>query len=434
MENTTEKEIELVWRGKKDAIAEAQKPSTGAFNDVPEESVNPDTTRNLYIEADNIDALRFLREKGERFEIIYIDPPYNTGKDITYKNNFPHPFWCSMIFARLLIARQLLTDDGFIAIAIDDREMHRLRSIAGEVFGDKNFLGTIITRMSPGGRYHGNVNPEHEYHFLFAKDISQLVPLAFERKNENEMKSFLQLKHDRGQRPLRWYPLLEKDGKISTVTAEEFAKIYDHEEQRFNDDYMEELRKKYTAQGFRFILPFTDDGRAVIWKRLHGRTIDECKEFTIKNGKVLYPQPKKETPLSIWYGPTYSNTVYGTKRVADILDVKKSSAFDFPKSIYTVMDIISLHENKNARVLDFFGGSGTTAHAAWKQNIADGGNRRFVLAQIPAECDEEKTGFKNICEISKEYLRRAGAIEMRKSRVVGDGKLDAGFKVVRHVR
>ena len=446
------------WVGKKAARAEAYRKIDKTLRPCVEESLNFDTTENLYIEGDNLEVLKLLQQSYlHKVKMIYIDPPYNTGRNFIYKNNFMmdaadynaqtdifddegnknfventetnprfHSDWCSMIYSRLLLARNLLTDDGVIFIAIDDNELFNLKKICDEVFGESNFVGTIVTKCNPQGRNKNNIDPVHEYHLVFAKSILDMPLLKLKKSDADGYRSLMRsgTNSRKIERPYRFYPILAKEEKVFMIEKAEYEKIYSPDV-GFNENFIEELRKKYESEGFKFILPLSKDGEEKVWQRTFDRVSAECSSYICKGNKIEIPEEIERTPISLWTDDKYSNVSNGTNYLKTLFEGQ--TPFSFPKSIYTVKDIISLISKTDDIILDFVSGSGTTAHAVMALNTEDGGRRKFIMVQLPEKCAEKseayKAGYKNICEIGKERIRRAGA------KITAE--VDTGFRVLK---
>lgn len=454
---------DFTWVGKKRAMIEACKPIRKTLRPCREESVDWENTQNLYIEGDNLDVLKLLQESYlNKVKMIYIDPPYNTGNNLIYKNNFStneldydvdsgivddngnrlvvnskfngrfHSDWCSIIYSVLMIARSMLTQDGYISIAMDDNELFSLKMMTDEVFGEQNFIGTLVTRCNPQGRNKNNLDPVHEYHLLYAKDILSMPCFKIKKSKDYMDYRFLMrsgTNSRRFERPLRFYPILVKDGKISMISKDEYMNIY-AKKSCFNEEYLEKLRIKYETLGYQFILPISKDGEEKVWQRTFDRVSEECSKYIYEKGQIKIPPEDTRTPTSLWSDDIYSNVQNGTNKLKELFDGK--TMFDFSKSIFTVKDIVSLNTSSEDIVLDFFSGSATTAHAVMQLNAEDGGKRKFIMVQLPEVCDEKseayKAGYKNICEIGKERIRRAGKKIVEES---GKKDLDIGFRVLK---
>lgn len=456
---------DFTWVGKNAARAEAYRKINKTLRPCVEESKNFDTTENLYIEGDNLEVLKLLQQSYlHKVKMIYIDPPYNTGRNLIYINYFTmdaeeygegiglfddegnknflensvtnprfHSDWCSMIYSRLLLARNLLTDDGVIFIAIDDSELFNLKKICDEVFGSSNFVGTIVTKCNPQGRNKKNIDPVHEYHLVFAKSIIDMPLLKLKKIDADGYRSLMRsgTNSRKFERPYRFYPMLAKGEKVFTIEKSEYEKIYSPEV-GFNENFIEELREKYESQGFKFILPISRDGEEKVWQRTFDRVSAECSNYICNGNKIEIPEEVERTPISLWAEDKYSNVSNGTNLLKTIFSGQ--TPFSFPKSLYTVKDMISLISNDDEIILDFFSGSGTTAHAVMALNAEDGGKRKFILVQLPEECAETseayKAGYKNICEIGKERIRRAGEKIKAESPLTTEN-LDVGFRVLK---
>ena len=459
---------QFTWPEKRKAILNANAPISKTLRPCREESLNFDETENLYIEGDNLEVLKLLQETYlGKVKMIYIDPPYNTGNNILYKNDFKisnsdymeisnqkddignnlflnletngrfHTDWLNIMYPRLKLARNLLKEDGYLVIAIDDNELYNLKKILDEIYGEQNYIGTIVTRCNPQGRNKNNIDPVHEYHLVYSKNFLELPLLKIEKTNVNE-NEYRNLRRSgtnsrKNERPYRFFPMLAKDGKVEIIPENEYKNIYANN-LYFNEDYIEELRNKYERKGYQFILPIASNGEEKVWQREYYRVIKEYNSYIVEGGQVKVPVDLNRTPISLWAEDIYSNVSNGTNRLKKIFDNK--SIFDFSKSIFTIRNLISLNSQKDDVILDFFSGSATTAHAVMQLNAEDGGNRKFIMVQLPEETDEKseayKVGYKNICEIGKERIRRAGKkiLEDNKDKD-GIENLDIGFRVLK---
>lgn len=452
---------EFTWVGKKASIVEANKPIRKTLRPCKEDSVNWDTTENLYIEGDNLDVLKLLQESYlGKIKMIYIDPPYNTGNDIIYKNDYSiaqeeyddevskdeednyyfvnsetngrfHSAWLSMMYSRIKLARNLISEDGFFAIAIDHNEVFNLGVVCDEIFGFNNRIGVISVVHKPEGRNQAKyIGPSNEFMYIYIKDNSKakIRHVAIDKeqismfdmtddKGSYKLKNFIRLADGkyatREAKPDFWYPIfVSKD--LTSVSVEPMVEAIS-------------------------IYPVTDTGVERTWKT----TKDTCQQRIKKgdiaaireNGKILICEKMRENQVikTHWIDKRYHGFHYGTKVLDDLLGVK---SFDFPKSIYLMMDIFKLFTEKDDIIFDFFSGSATSAHAIMQLNAEDNNNRRFILAQIPATCDCKspayKSGYKTICEIGKERIRRAGQkILSENEGKEGIENLDIGFRVLK---
>ena len=459
---------QFTWPNKREAILAANAPLSKTLRPAREESVNFDETENLYIEGDNLEVLKLLQETYlGKIKMIYIDPPYNTGNNLIYKNDFStfhneytpssgqndeegnqlvqnletngrfHTDWLNMIYPRLLLSRNLLSVEGYIAVAIDDNELYNLKKIMDEIFGERNYIGTIVTRSNPQGRNKNNIDPVHEYHLLYSKDISSLSLLKIENHSigKNEFRNLMRsgTNSRKHERPYRFYPILEKDGKIEVIEKSEYTKIYS-KTKGFDYEHLKQLEIKYENLGYRFILPIAKNGEEKVWQRVYERVAEECNSYVFEKGQVKIPVDTERTPISLWNEDRYSNVSNGTNRLKAIFD--GNSYFDFSKSLYTIMDLVSLNTNKDDIILDFFSGSGTSAESILRINLKDGETRRFIMVQLPEATDEKseayKAGYKTICDVGKERIRRAGQKIMEENKDKENiENLDIGFRVLK---
>lgn len=453
-----EERYEFTWKGKKEALRMAQKQTTGTLRPCREESVNFDETQNLYIEGDNLEVLRALQSSYRgKIKMIYIDPPYNTGKDFVYKDNFDdniknykermnesyktnidssgrfHTNWLNMMYPRLKLSKNLLSEDGVIFISLDDNEISNLRKMCDEVFGEKNFVSILPTVMNmKGNNDQFGFSGTHEYTLVYMKNKNVVEDLNGIDLTEEDKKDYT-LSDERGlykqgatlmrtgeaggrdKRPKGYYPIyVSKDLKMMSVN-------------KMNADDYE-------------VYPKTKDGKEMSWRRSKENLSNTVSEFIIKenNGNIsFYKKQRLEEDMArgkkaktLFYKPEYSSG-NGTSIIKDLLNGR---LFDNPKPLALVKDFLRIGLNKDDIVLDFFSGSATTSHAVMQLNAEDGGNRKFIMVQLPEETDEKseayKNGYKNICEIGKERIRRAGKkiLEENKDKE-GIEDLDIGFKV-----
>ena len=432
---------EFKWKGKRDCLKLAQMRSTAALRPCEGESVNFDTTKNLYIEGDNLEVLKLLQKAYfRRVKMIYIDPPYNTGNDFVYEDDFSetlvryrevtsqatksnpetmgrfHTNWLNMIYPRLRLAANLLRDDGVIFISIDDGEMHNLRKICDEVFGEENFQACISWQK----RYTRSNNTVEfttvvEYLLVYAKTSEFSVNLL-ERTDEADGRYTNPDNDPRGpwkgasflnpatpiQRPNLCYPIQNPNtGEVTHPTTNAW---------RRSESVFQELKNDNR-------LYWGSDGTA-----------------KIPSIKMFLSDARGLTPINFWAHDYAGNTDQGTLELAELLNGKY---FNNPKPSLLIKRIIEHATSTDSLILDFFSGSSTTAHAVMQQNAEDGGNRQFIMVQLPELVPEKSeayaAGFKNICEIGKERIRRAGAqlLETSAQGTLGQTPhpLDIGFKV-----
>lgn len=434
---------EFTWVGKKAAIVEANKPIRKTLRPCMAESKDWDTTENLYIEGDNLEVLKLLQESYlGKVKMIYIDPPYNTGNDFIYADDFKmeseewkvesgewseegdrlfkntdtngrfHSDWCSMIYSRLMLARNLLTDDGVIFISIDDNEVDNLRKICSEVFGATNFIATYLKQSKVGGGSDSKfVVKEHEYCLVYAKNINLTAEMFIEH-NEEYLKRYKEI-DEKGRffwdtfarpglkNPIH-YDIIAPDGTVLNYG-------WIHGKERFEQEQKE--------------------GIVRIVKKKDGSWSVQFKQYLNLSGK----KPRSMTM-------DFGGSIEGKNEVGSVFESEKT--FSYPKSTKFIKTLLSTIDCKDSLILDFFSGSATTAHAVMQLNAEDGGHRKFIMVQLPEKCDEKseayKAGYKNICEIGKERIRRAGEKILKEQLANNNStlnspnsKLDIGFRVLK---
>lgn len=450
---------EFTWVGKKEAIVEANKPIRKTLRPCPEESVDWDNTENLYIEGDNLEVLKLLQESYlGKIKMIYIDPPYNTGSDFIYKDNFKikkkeyeealgeidedgnrmqkntdsngrfHSDWCSMIYSRLLLSRNLLRDDGVIFISIDDCEVENLKKICDEVFGANNFIAQLIWQNKKGGGNDSKyIAVEHEYIISYARN-KELLEEFYESYSQKYIKRYKE-KDEIGR--YYWDTFKRKSGK----------QYYPIE----------------CPDGT--ILEYDEDGNAISWLRSKNRFNEDIKKGEIRIIKnknkwsVQFKQriPKGKTPRSIFT----TNTVIDNKGTTstgagNVYEYFKKDVFSNPKPVELIKFLLGFGMTKDDIVLDFFSGSGTTAEAVFRSNL-EGEKYKFILVQVKEDIDLKRVGgdanakriITNaisildelekphvISELAKERIRRVG-VNIRKENTLIAQSLDLGFRVMK---
>ena len=460
---------EFTWVGKKAAIVEANKPIRKTLRPCVAESKDWDTTENLYIEGDNLEVLKLLQESYlGKVKMIYIDPPYNTGNDFIYADDFKmeseewkvesgewseegdrlfkntdtngrfHSDWCSMIYSRLLLARNLLTDDGVIFISIDDNEVDNLRKICDELFGNTNFIAFLTVIVKTEGRRYGGFAKTHEQVIVYGKNVEQVKlneieveGKKFQFSDENGGFNVQDLRNQNARafnstnRPNLRYPFyVDTEDKDNNG----FCKVY--------------LKKK---EGLTEVYPITVNGFDSVWrwgkKEKASEHLSELAARIGTDGIIrIYQKMRKltEEPKTVLINKEYIS-IKGTREIQNILGI---GIFDFPKPLNLIKLFESIATSENSIILDFFSGSATTAHAVMQLNAEDGGHRKFIMVQLPETCDEKseayKAGYKNICEIGKERIRRAGEKILKEQLANNNStlnspnsKLDIGFRVLK---
>lgn len=419
------------WHGKKNAKKMALLQTSGTLRPCKEESVDWDKTQNLVIEGDNLEAMRAMfKSYAGQIKMIYIDPPYNTGHDFVYKDNFSdniknyveksgqaleanpetngrfHSTWLDMMYPRLMLARDLLKEDGVIFVSIDDGEVHDLRMVMNEIFGEENFVVTAVRRRRDSqANLSSDISPIHEYVLCYAKSDQYTMNRISGEINEADYKN-----PDNDPRgPYVTMPCTNKGGAKYAIKTPTGKIIED--EWRFKKETYEKL---------------FSDNKIVFPKEGEGKP--RYKLFlTEKKDRGVLPNSWWENIASNQEGTIELKNLFGDKVI-----------FDNPKPSGLIKFILSLCTSKDNEdyILDFFAGSGTTAHAVLAQNAKDGGNRKFVLVQLPETTDSEseafKSGYKNIADICKERIRRVikkMKAEKSQKKLSGKEELDLGFKV-----
>ena len=420
------------WKGKADSLHLAQKRSTGTLRPCKEESKDWDTTENLYIEGDNLEVLKLLQSAYlNSVKMIYIDPPYNTGNDFVYTDDFAdgiahykevtgqatksnpetagryHTNWLNMMYPRLKLARNLLTDDGVIFISIDDNEQANLKKLCDEVFGEDNFIANIIwkhTQQSKNDEPH--FSRQYNYILLYAKVKSNIGEFFFERTEENNCN----------------YSNPDNDPKGAWRSGDVRS-----------PNYRKTLCYNIIAPNGNVILPPANGWR---WSE------ERIKE-KIASGEIIFKKDNSgiirkiylcdqtgRTPENIWEGNKFGTTRQAAATIKELFNGRQ--IFDTPKPHELIKAMLSFISSKDSLVLDFFSGSATTAHAVMQLNAEDGGNRKFICVQLPEKTDEQseayKAGYKTICEIGKERIRRAGE-KIKAELPLTTQDIDIGFKV-----
>lgn len=440
----TEKEKEfyqMTWAGKTQAQREANKVSTGTLRPCKEESKDWDTTGNIFIEGDNLEVLKLLQKSySNKIKMIYIDPPYNTGKDFVYKDNYKdnlsnylkltgqtdeegkklstntdsdgryHSNWLNMMYPRLKLARNLLTDDGVIFISIDDNEQANLKKLCDEIFGEENFVASIIWKKRGGPPNDKIIGATHDFKLLYSKDLNKVSLFKRERTDDQLKRYSNPDNHPKG--------LWAADNLMANVKGGRFVQSlhFPITNPETNQDHYpgKDGNWRYNRDKIQKLL---DNNEIYFGKDGHGRP--KLKRFLseISEG-VPYP--------TIWDFVPQNNSA--TKEIEKIFGTV--NYFETPKPVLLLREILILGSSKNDIILDFFAGSGTTAHAVMALNAEDGGVRKCISVQLPELTDEKSDDYKTIAEITKERIRRAGELIKRDNAdKEGIDQLDIGFRV-----
>lgn len=456
-----EERYQFTWPDKKKSVLLANAPINKTLRPCREESVDFDTTENLYIEGDNLEVLKLLQETYlGKIKMIYIDPPYNTGSDLVYNDDFSkstteyiassgyldedgnrlvenlesngryHTDWLNMIYSRLRLAKDLLATNGVIFVSLDDNESANLKKICDEVFGAVNFIGQITVVGNPRGRDYGGVARMHDYLFVYKKSPEAVINLIEDSENSFKMFDSLggfelrelrnrNIKFNKENRPNLYYPFY-----INPATEDEHG--------------LHEISLE-PKDGWIELYPLESQGVNTVWRWGKQKSQENLnvniKAKPMRNGSYMIVEKYREGRMmarSVWWDKD-TNTEKGTLLVKELMEGK---VFDYPKTVEMLMKTIEMgtDSDEGAYVLDFFSGSGTTAHAVMQLNAKDGGNRKFIMVQLPERTDEKseayKAGYKNICEIGKERIRRAGR-KIKEDSPLTTQDLDIGFRVLK---
>ena len=431
----------LNWPGKREALLTANAPIAKTLRPCREESVDFDTTKNLFIEGDNLDALKLLQETYlGKVKMIYIDPPYNTGDDFVYADDFAastgeylrrssqvdaqggklvanteangrfHSDWLSMMVSRIRLARNLLREEGVIFISIDDGEYSNLKSICNEVFGEANCLGTILWKKKTNGNNMGYIPPVHDYILCYGKCASETSILGFPLTEEYIKNTYDNPDNDpRG--PWTTSDLsANHEGPLFEIVNPKTGKAYMPADGRYWVFNEAEVNRRIR------------DGRIIFGKTGNAGPIQK-KYFSER-------ESTRTKPESWWDKHGFNSD--GTAEIARLLAPK---AFDHSKPTSLLKNLINITTTDGDLILDFFAGSGSTAHAVMLLNSEDGANRRFICVQLPEACSEssiayKKCNMKTIADLSKERIRRAGR-EISDNSCHKDWGKDTGFRVLK---
>lgn len=438
---------EFTWVGKKASIVEANRPIRKTLRPCPEESKDWDTTENLYIEGDNLEVLKLLQEAYlGRVKMIYIDPPYNTGNDFIYADDFMrtqeeeneqmgmydegenrlfkntdsngrfHSDWCSMIYSRLMLARNLLADDGAVFISIDDNEQENLKKLCDEIFGAHNFVAQIIWEKVHTRKNSAiNFSSSHEYVICYAK---------IRRNYSGDMVGFKRNLLPRDNTDAYSNPDNDPKGpwKTDPITAHNYYAA-DYTITKPNGVVIRRPQDRYWAYSEESIKRMIAEN-AIIWGE--GDSIPLAKRYLcdVQDGLV---------PVTLFSREFAGDTSQAKKQIDGLFEECKG-IFDYTKPVKLITRLLQIGSSPEDIILDFFSGSATTAHAVMQLNAEDGGHRKFIMVQLPEPCDEKseayKAGYKNICEIGKERIRRAGE-KIKEESPLTTQDLDVGFRVLK---
>ena len=464
---------DFTWVGKKQAMVEACKPIRKTLRPCREESVDWENTQNLYIEGDNLDVLKLLQESYlNKVKMIYIDPPYNTGNDSfiypddyttlkdlydeevgaidesgyrmfknTETNGRFHSSWCSMMYPRLKLARNLLSEDGVIFISIDDHEVDNIRKMCDEVFGNINFIGVMPRITKKSGKDHSDtIAKNNDYVVIYAKnkEVSVFQGVNTDTDSYNIEDEYIK---ERGKYKLNqtldydslWYnPAMDFPIDIKGITYYAGGSKQEHDARHSGNHNPKDWVWRWSLSKFKFGY---ENGFVVIKKgkdrpRIYTKTYLNASIEKDGFGNYFVKTKNRETTVS---SLTFVENQYSNDNAKKELDkIMDANYFDFPKPCTLIKGLMKLLSDKDYKILDFFSGSATTAHAVMQLNSEDNGNRKFIMVQLPETIQKDaksyKDGLTNICEIGKERIRRAGKKIVEET---GKKDLDIGFRVLK---
>lgn len=461
---TGEESYRFTWAGKSMARREANKPSTATLRPNKSESKEWDNTGNIFIEGDNLEVLKLLQKSyADKIKMIYIDPTYNTGKDFVYKDNYDdnlanylsvtgqtdeegkrmntntesdgrfHSNWLNMIYPRLRLARNLLREDGVVFISIDDNEVHNLRKVCDEVFGENNFLGIFVNNSTPNARDYGHIGKMHEYCIFYAKNIAYTETFLLEDKEktfrfEDDLSGFnvhplynSNVAFTNKNRPNLYYPFYIDPGKNVKELGEEFFELA----LTSSKDALEIYPPKSLKDNVQFVWRWGKDKSASeLNKEIIGYRNEEGEYRVVQKMRT-----SEKVIRSILSEKDFTSR-RGTAEVEAIFGKK---IFSFPKPAGLIKTFIKVGCDKDGIVLDFFAGSCTTAHATMQLNAEDEGRRKFICVQLPELLDDQgeaaKMGYKTVADIGKDRIRKAGEkIKAETNATSHLNQIDIGFK------
>ena len=455
-----EERYQFTWPDKKKSILAANAPISDTLRPCREESVDFDNTENLYIEGDNLAVLKLLQETYlGKIKMIYIDPPYNTGNDFVYNDDFAeeaseylnnsgqfddegnrlventesngrfHTDWLNMLYPRLKIAKDLLTEDGSIFISIDDNEVENLRKACDEIFGDANFIAQLSIIVKTEGRQYGHFAKTHEYLLIYAKS-AEAVTMNEIRVTDGEFKYY----DEKGG--FNTIGLRNRAVRIFNSTNRPNLRYPFYVNVMKKDQYGFSKVSTIPLEGWQEVWASVVDGLESVWrwgKETAEKNKDELVALQGSDGEIrIFKKDRDLTtlPKTVWFEKEL-NSIVGTREVATLVG---KGMFDFPKPLFLLKRLVEIATDENSLVLDFFSGSSTTAHAVMQINALDNGNRKFIMVQLPEKTapksEAYKAGYTTICDIAKERIRRAAAQVKEESGMMCPD-IDIGFRVLK---
>ena len=457
-----EERYQFTWPDKKKAVLLANMSITGTLRPCKKESVEFDTTENLYIEGDNLDVLKLLHETYlGKIKMIYIDPPYNTGNDFIYADDFAeniehymknsgqyddennrlvqnmesngrfHTAWLNMIYPRIKLAKDLLTEDGVILISIDDNEVDNLKKICDEIYGSSNYLGTFVVNSTPNARDYGHIGKMHEFVLFYAKNSletkTNMLPDTDKKFTYSDKKGGFNI-----------HPLYNSNEAFTKANRPNlFYPFYVYVDKKIENNFYEiGLERKegavevYPPKSLKNNVQF-------VWRWGKDKALkymnEEIVGYEVQPGEYRIVQKMRHSEKII--RSLLTDTKYSSRRgTAESEEIFASKIFSFPKPTSLLYDLIKVGSDDNSIILDFFSGSSTAAHAIMQLNAEDGGKRKFIMVQVPESTEKDsiacKEGYRSICEIGKERIRRAGR-KIKEENLMTAGDLDIGFRVLK---
>ena len=438
---------EFTWVGKKAAIVEANKPIRKTLRPCPDESVDWDTTENIYIEGDNLEVLKLLQESYlNQVKMIYIDPPYNTGSDFIYPDSFImdseeyetgtgyfdedgnvnysrengtsqgryHSDWCSLVYSRLMLARNLLSEDGILFASIDDNELYNLIKIGQDVFGAKNYIATFVWEKRKTRENRKIVSVRHDYIVCFVKEYEKRAnAIGLEEMDDAAKDRYKNPDND----PRGVWTSVPAIAQAGHGTKSQFYTVVSPNGNRFDPPSGSCWR--YTRDKMEEAIA---DNR--IWFGSDGNGVPRIKKFISEGKQGL-------TPETMLFADKVGTNDSAKRELVSLFD--GVAVFETPKPVSLIKHLVNIcNEGENGIFMDFFSGTATTAHAVIKQNAEDSGHRKFIMIQLPEPCDDnseaKKAGYSTICDIGKERIRRAGA-KIKEDSPLTTQDLDIGFRV-----
>ncbi|MFH0892781.1 MAG: site-specific DNA-methyltransferase [Candidatus Falkowbacteria bacterium] len=452
------------WPGKANAIRVAQEPSGATLKPDRASSVDFDNTENLFLEGDNLEILKLLqRSYFGKIKMIYIDPPYNTGKEFIYPDKYAegletylqytgqidaqgkkfstnvetdgryHSKWMNMMWPRLMLARNLLTKDGVVFISIDDHEVDNLKKVCNEVFGEDNFIGQFVINSTPNARDYGHIGKMHEYALFYGKSLLDTTTNLLPEKEKN-------FKYNDKDGGYNIHPLYNSNVAFTPENRPNlYYPFYLNPNKKIEEDFFEISLEKNTDSVEIYPPKSQKDNVQFVWRWGRNKSAGELNKEIVgyKTGDGEFRIVEKMRHSAKLIRSLMVETDFSSRRgTAEVEALFGRKIFSFPKPLKLLKDIVKISTNEHDIIIDFFSGSATTAHAVMQLNTEDRGSRKYIMTQLQESVDKDteagKAGYKNICEIGKERIRRAAKMIQEENKdKLKDEKIDFGFKVYR---